>query len=637
MYKQKFATVILALLLLAFFSNFSKAQNKGLYIPLNIKKSIDNGVRSMDGNPGPNYWINHSDYNINAELFPETSTLEGSENITYYNESPDTLKTLVIRLYQNIMEKGGVREFPVNTKDLTDGEDFKLLVVGGDTVDVKQLMARTGRYMSATNMIVRLKTPLAPKSKTNISAKWSFHIPEISRIRMGNYGDGDFFVAYWYPQIAVYDDIDGWDMIAYTGQVEFYNEFSNYNFNITLPDKYVVWAVGELQNPEDVFQQDVIDKIKGAQQSDSVVNILKPEDFKNGKVTKKNGKNTWKFKADNVADVSFCLSSSYDWDAASVQVDNSGRRVMTNAVYPDSIEGFHEGAKFARATIDYLSHQLPGYPYPYPHTTTFCNKERGGGMETPMMANDGAPRERGRTIEVVAHEIAHTLMPFYMGIDERKYAWMDEGWATFFPTEIVDNLQPGYHYKSVVVGGYERSAGYEAELPMITPSYTFKGRYSGMGFYYKPSTFYYQLEDLLGRDMFKKCLDAYMTRWHDKHPIPLDFFNTFSNVSGEDLSWFIKPWFYEFGKPDLALKGAKQNGNNIEITVEKVGNIPTEIELTLIYDDGTTQTINKSAREWKGTNESLTINFSTEKKVKEVKLGSPDIPDENRDNNSITL
>ena len=172
---------------------------------------------------------------------------------------------------------------------------------------------------------------------------------------------------------------------------------------------------------------------------------------------------------------------------------------------------------------------------------------------------------------------------------------------------------------------------------MIIPSYSYKGRFSTDAFYQKPATFYYQLEDLLGRDMFKKCLDAYMMRWHDKHPIPIDFFNTFSNVSGEDLSWFIKPWFYEFGITDLALKEARQNGKDINITVEKIGNIPTAIALTLVYDDGTTDTINKSAREWKNGKKSVTINFSTDKKVKEVKLGSPDIPDANRNNNSVTL
>lgn len=616
------------------------AQNKGLYIPLNIQKSIDKGVRSMDGKPGPAYWINHSDYNINAELFPDSSTLKGDENITYYNESPDTLHRIVIRLYQDIMKKGGSREFPIgDSPDLTDGVDLSLLVVGEDTIDVNthRRSRNADFFRTGTNLIVDLKTPLPPKSSINISAKWSFHIPKIIKIRMGNYGDGEFFIAYWYPQIAVYDDIDGWDMIDYTGFVEFYNDFSNYNFNITLPDKYVVWAVGDLTNPEQVFKSDVLKKIEEAKHSDKVIKILTPNDYRNNDVTVRKGMNTWKFKAEKVADVSFCVSDSYRWDASSIEVGNNGRRVLASAVYEDSTIHFEEAAKFARKTIDYLSNVLPGYPYPYSHTTTFFNKQGGGGMETPMMANDGAPQDRGRSIEVISHEIAHTLMPFYMGTNERKYAWMDEGWASFFPTEIVEGYEPGYNYMEKEVSRYEKTAGDEDELPMITPSFSYKGSFAGIAFYQKPATFYYQLEDLLGRNLFKKCLLAYMDRWHNKHPLPIDFFNTFSNVSGKDLSWFIKPWFYEFGYPDLALEKAAQDGNNLKVTVKKIGNIPTSIRLTLLFKDGTENIINKKASEWMNGKNELQLNIKTDGMVKEVMLGGTDIPDNNRDNNKLIL
>lgn len=632
--------IVLLLLFLSAAQDITNAQNKSLYVPLNIKKSIDNGVRSNNGNPGPNYWINHSDYNIDAELFPDSSYLKGNEDITYYNESPDTLNRIVIRLYQDIMKKGGAREFPFgDSPDLTDGVNLDLLVVDDDTIDVgtNQRTVRGSFLRTATNLIVYLKAPLPPGKSLNISAAWSFHIPEQIQVRMGNYGDGDFFIAYWYPQIAVYDDIDGWDMVDYTGQVEFYNDFSNYNFNITLPDKYVVWAVGELQNADKVFQENVLGKIEKARHSDNVINVISPEDYINGKVTKKNGKNTWHFKAEKVSDVSFCLSDNYVWDAASVQVDKTGRRVLTNAVYQDSTIHFNEAAKFARKTIEYLSSVLPGYPYPYSHSTTFCNKQRGGGMETPMMANDGAPEDRGRSIEVISHEIAHTLMPFYMGINERKYAWMDEGWASFFPTEIVDGFDSEYHYKEKEVSRYEKQSGNEDELPMITPSFSFKGSYGGLSFYQKPATFYYQIEDLLGRDMFKKCLLEYMKRWHNKHPIPMDFFNTFSDVSGEDLSWFINPWFYEYGYPDLSLEKVKQKQDGITIIVNKLGNIPTSVKLTLIYEDSTSETITRSAREWKDGKKVLELNLTRDKKVSEVKLGSPEIPDRDRKNNKVKI
>lgn len=631
---MKNLTISFCFILLLAFSYNSPAQSKGLYIPLNIKKSFDAGIRSIDGNPGKNYWQNYSDYKIKAELLPDSSTLIGSEEITYHNASPDTLDHLVIRLYQDILKKGGVREFDIGNTELTNGVDVKLLIVDGDTLDVTS--GDSGVRRSGTNMRVRLKKALAPNSEIHLKIDWSFYIPKIVKIRMGNYGEGEFFIAYWYPQISVYDDIDGWDNIDYSGQVEFYNDFSNYEFDITLPGNYVVWATGELQNSEDVFQKNVLDKITKAKISDEKVNIISANDFREKQVTNNNKTNIWKFRANDVSDVSFCVSDSYVWDAASVQVHNSGRRVLTNAVYEESTTNYENGAIFSRMTIDYLSHELPGYPYPYPHITSFCNKSGGGGMETPMMANDGAPKEAAKTLGLIFHEITHTLFPFYMGVNERKYAWMDEGWASFYLTEIVDNYPGGKGYKAHEVSGYENAAGNEMELPLITPSFSYKGQYSRIGFYNKPATAYYELKDLLGRDLFKKAINSYMERWHGKHPLPLDFFNTFNNVAGEDLSWFWNPWFYEYGFPDLALKNVSQKGNDVNITIEKVGNLPTKIELTLIYTDGTKEEINKSIKEWKNNN-LVEIKLNTSKKLKEVSLGSPEIPDVNRNNNIINM
>ena len=626
-------SVCTAIFLFMFSMNLG-AQNKGLYVPLNIQKSIDAGVRTNNGMPGPGYWQNHSDYKIKAELLPDSSALVGSETIVYHNESPDTLKQLVIRLYQDILKKGGVCEFPIGTAELTDGTDIKLLIVNDDTLKVGS--RRDGAFISGTNMFVALKNPLPPKTNIKLKIDWQIHIPKIVTIRMGNFGDNDMFIAYWYPQMSVYDDIDGWDTINYSGFVEFYNDFSNFDFEITMPGNMVAWATGELQNPEEVFQQSVIDKINEAKQSDEKVNIISPQDYKDGRVTIDNPKNTWKFKANNVADVSFCVSDSYVWDASSVQVDNNGRRVLTNAVYEDSTVNWEHAAMFARTTIDYLSHELPGYPYPYPHTTNFCNKGPGGGMETPMMTNDGAPKEDARTLGLIFHEITHTLFPFFMGTNERKYAWMDEGWASFYLTETVENYPGGKGYKAHEVNGFESGAGDETELPMITPSFSYKGDYIRVAFYNKPASAYFELMELLGRDTFKKAMLEYMNRWNGKHPIPYDFFNTINDAAGEDLSWFWKPWWFDYGYPDLALKNVKQNGDNITAEVEKLGVIPTRVELKFVFDDGTNKIVKRSAREWKDKN-SLMVELKSDKKLKEVQLGTPEIPDTKRDNNSVTL
>jgi hypothetical protein len=612
---------ILSLILISFFLIFNcnyYAQNPNLYVPLDIKKAYDNGTRSYDGKPGQNYSQNYSDYKIKAEILPDSSMLEGSEKITYHNNSTDTLRRIIMRLYHNNMSKGSAREWSFGTAELTDGIDIKLLVVEGDTLDVND--RNSGVYRSATNMYINLKNPLPPKGSLQLEVDWSVFISKIVRLRWGNYGDGEFFIAYWYPQIAVYDDIDGWDRIEYTGSVEFYNDFSNFDFEITVPSRSVIWATGELQNGQEVFQDHILTKIEKAKNSDETVNIINAEDYKNNFVTKDNEKNTWKFKAENVTDVSFCVSDSYVWDAASVVVDDeTGRRVLTSVVYADSTVHYDEAAQFSRATIEYLSKELPGYPYPYPHVTSFSNGERRGGMETPMMANDSAPQDRGRHIGLIFHEISHSIFPFAMGTNERKYAWMDEGWATFLAYEVVDKYEPDYNYKSRTIGDYENSAGAEAELPMMIPSYSTKGSYVRTAFYSRPAAAYSELEQLLGRDLFRKALLEFMNRWNGKH---------------EDLSWFWNPWFYEMGYPDLGIASVSQIEDDVEVTIEKIGNIPTRVELNLVFEDGTSEKITKSAREWINGNKTLSIFINSDKKINNITLGNSEIPDVNKKNNS---
>ncbi len=609
------------------------AQNKSeIYIPKNVKASYEAGVRGYDGSPGAKYWQNHSDYKINVEVFPDSSKVAGDEVIIYHNDSPDSLSRIVIRLYQDIMTRDALRDFPINFGMFTDGVKIDYLIINSDTLDISPKSKTVRR--NSTNMIVRLPEKLAPGQSLEVRTKWSFKIPENGGIRMGNYGDGDFFIAYWYPQIAVFDDIDGWDMVRYQGMVEFYNDFSNFDVNITVPGKYTVWATGELQNAREVYKPAIVERYRQAQNSDSTVHIITAVDRKNNNVTADNEKNVWHFTAKNVTDFSFAISKHYSWDAASIEVDKStGRRVLTEAVGSEDYKFFKDAAQVARKTIEYMSFELPGYPYPYSHTTTFFNKKRGGGMETPMMANDGQPTIRPRFIGLVFHEIAHTYFPFFMGINERKYAWMDEGWASFFPQETVDELVPEYDYLAGNVRSYEYAAGMETELPPIVVSYSNKTRYMRIAFYNRPANAYRELMHLLGRDLFRKALREYITRWNGKHPLPYDFFFTFNDVAGEDLSWFWKPWFMEFGYPDLGIKNVEINGNTIEAAIEKIGNVPTRVEVTFEFTDATKDVTQLSARTWKNSSGVVRIRYETKKKLKKIILGNKHIPDANRSNN----
>jgi len=633
--KSKILFLISFLTLLLLFPITNWAQSS-LYIPFNIKKAYSNGTRSYDGKPGPKYWQNKADYKITAEIFPSTSLLDGRETIKYFNNSPDTLKRLVVKLFQNIFKKGSPRAWAMPSKGLTEGDIIKELWVDGKRLE---LSPNSGNfYISGTNMFIPLKKPLPANSSVILTIKWEFKIPDKVQLRMGNYGNGDMFISYWYPRIAVYDDIDGWDVSNYEGNVEFYNDFSDFDYTIKVPDGFTIWGAGKLVNPQEVYQPLILKRLNKALKSDKTIRIITEKEREKKNVTQHNQINAWHFVAKNVTDVSFAISDSYLWDGASVVVDSrTGRRALTDVVYEKGSQNFEEGAQFARGTIGYLSNNLPGFTYPYSHHTTFCNKGRGGGMETPMMADDGAPKNRSRTVGLISHEITHTYFPFIMGTNEEKYAWMDEGWATFFPREIVAKFAPDYDYWARTVKGYERAAGNDTELPPIIPSYSNRGRYARTAFYNRPACAYRELEELLGRKLFKKALLEYMNRWHGKHPIAWDFFFTINNVVGKDLSWFWKPWFFQQGYPDLAIKSVNVKNGAVAVKIIKNGNIPTRVKVAFYFDDGTQKVKNLKANVWANGNKSIIVTLKTDKKIKKVVVGDKHIPDSVRENNVFEL
>jgi hypothetical protein len=610
-------------------------QNSDLFIPLNIQKAIDNGTRSIDGKPGEKYWQNKSEYKITAELLPDSSYLIGEEEITYYNNSPDSLRQIIIRLYQDIYKIGAVRDWYFGRTGLNDGVKINYIIVNGDTLDISFGSSNIRR--GSTNLTIYPKNKIAPNSITKLKIGWEFEISEKRPMRMGNYGDNNFYVAYWYPQIAVYDDIDGWDRVEYSGTVEFYNDFSDFDVKLKVPAGMVVWATGELQNGKALLRKDVYNNYEQAKVSDETVRIITQEDYKKGLVTSENEFNEWHFNAENVSDFTFAASKNLNWDGASTIVDSStGRRSLTDVIYKEGTIHYDEAAQYARTAVEYLSHEIPGYPYPYTHATTYCNGNRGGGMESVMMANNGAPTDRASHIGLVFHEISHNYFPFMMGTNERKYAFMDEGWAAFLPTEIVEKYEPESNYRAERISSYAKAAGTEKDLPLVTPSYSVKTD-ARLVFYNRPAVAYYELMELLGKDLFKKSLLEFVNRWQGKHPIPQDFFYTVNAVTGEDLNWFWKPWFFEFGYPDLSVTNVEFDGKIVKATIKKVGNIPTRVLAVFVFEDGTIRSVSKTAREWKNGNNEIIVELQTSKKVKNVFLENKYIPDAVEKNDFFTV
>ncbi len=611
------------------------AQDTSLYMPRDIKRAYDNGTRSYDGRPGSSYWENFADYKINVEIDTSDRTIIGEETINYKNNSPDTLKKIVFRLYQNLYRKGEMRDFPVDTSDLTDGVKIKELSINGNYINVDS--ESTKFQISGTNMIAKLDKPLFSKDSLKISCKWSFIMPLKTDIRMGMIDSTSYYVGYWYPQVSVYDDIDGWDMIQYTGRQEFYNNFGSFDVKITVPKNYIVWATGILQNPEDVFTKKYLERRKEAETSDSVIHIITLHDLVRGEITADNARNTWHFKADNITDFAFASSDHYLWDAGSVVVDGkTGRRTIVAAAYRKEAADFPNVAEMGMKSIEYYSKEIPGVPFPYPKMTV-VNGAHSGGMEYPMIVNDYSAPSLSRTLGVTAHEIAHTYFPFYMGINETKYAWMDEGWATALTTFVKFDSVKEYDSQNWMTRIFDNFTGSELEMPMMIPSIFLNGESYSIASYFRPAEAYLILKNMLGEKLFLKGLHEYINRWHGKHPIPYDFFYSFNDALNENLDWFWKPWFFESGEPDLAIKIVTAQDNKIKIVIQKIGMIPVPIKVAAYYTDGTKDTTYQTAAVWKGGETEYIFEIKTSKELSKVLLGDNSIPDADIKNNIYIL
>lgn len=316
----------------------------------------------------------------------------------------------------------------------------------------------------------------------------------------------------------------------------------------------------------------------------------------------------------------------------------NGKEVFVSSINHKDVKNCESIADYARKSIEYLSTKLPGIPYPYPYMTAFNSSGNGGGMEYPMMVNDGIGSSKAEAIGVTAHEIAHTYFPFYMGINERKYAWMDEGWATMMGYEIMDSLMSG---SRINIGEGQRLSyymGQQEELPLAINSNILAGSEGNtyrVAMYERAGFALNLLRKVLGEDLFKKALLEFVNRWNGKHPIPYDFFATFNNVAGENLDWFWIPWYFERGYPDLGIKEAKVIDGTHKTIIQKEGIMPVPIFVKFIFEDGTSEDVTCPITVWKKGNREYTVEFKSNKIIDRIQLGSPEIPDVNKSNNKF--
>ena len=595
----------------------------GIFSPLRLPPG--NEIRRPNGSPGPKYWQQRVDYQIRATLDTSAKRLTGSEIIQYSNNSPDTLGFLWLQLDQNLFRTGSTGSLLFASESRFGGAGFS----GGFELDsILQCStpqepaagaqpARRKRRAKApakaqprcgssplktrvddTMMYLELASPLPPGGKTTLELSYGFNIPEHGADRMGR--DGSLYeIAQWYPRLAVYDDVHGWNTDQYLGQGEFYLEYGNIEYEVTVPAGYIVAGTGVLLNPADVLTAAQRGRLATALKSDTTIHIVTAPELSSGAARPvREGSLTWRFKADNVRDAAWAASPDYLWDAARWE------GVLAQAYYRASaVDTWKDAAKMSRFSIQEYSTRW--FSYPYPQISAIEGPV--SGMEYPMVAMEAKGESGPDLYNVVTHEIGHMWYPMVVGSDERRYAWMDEGFNTFINTFSEESY---WKRNDAAVRQRERQLiiGIDqmpTAQPILTPANRYRTSDNLLSLaYVKPSIELLTLRNkVLGPQVFDSAFREYTRRWAFKHPQPADFFRTIEEVSGRDLSWFWRGFFYTTAALDQSVESVKpDSAGGAQVTLVNLGDAVMPVELELGFEDGTTDVLKLPVEIWYGGN-----------------------------------
>lgn len=554
-------------------------------------RAVERGTRTRTGVPGPNYWQQFARYRIDAELVPTTSQINGRETVRYFNNSPDTLKTVWVFLNQNLFASTSPRTQSV---PVTGGTEILRLAVGGQALAKRD----TGVAYSVDGTLMRVGLPraLVPHDSVDFDIAWAFQLPPDGAPREGTTGDV-FMVAYWYPQLAVYDDVTGWQIDPYLGNAEFYMGYADYDVNVSVPQGWLVGATGELTNPNDILSPQTRDRLAESRRSKSVVRVVREQDRGAGNTratrTGFDGVLTWRFRARNVRDFDWGASAKFLWDATVAVVgdrDRDGRPDTTaiNTLYrPEARRwSWERSAEFERNAVEFLSNYL--WPYPWAQMTALEGPVSCTGMEYPMLTCIGGPRDTLSLFSVQVHETGHMWFPMQVGSDERRFAWQDEGLTRFNQAQGMHWYFNGYDREKISRDAYLALARTDSEVPLMrhgdqypfgTPAYT-------IATYDKMATNLVALRAMLGDDTFITSYRTYGLRWLQKHPTQYDFFNSFNSLAGRDLSWFWRTWWYETWTLDQAIGSVSVLADTLRVTIDDRGLAMMPVRLAITRADG---------------------------------------------------
>ncbi|HEX2187932.1 MAG TPA: M1 family metallopeptidase, partial [Longimicrobiaceae bacterium] len=613
--------------------------------PPGFLRAVENGTRTLTGVPGPRYWTQWTDYRLSGMLDTERKRLTGTGRITYHNRSPDTLAVVHLHLYHNYNAPGAVRNDPA--VDPVGGVTLARLVAQGQAL--REGQEGPGYAVSGTTLQVRLPRPLAPGDTLPLEVDWSFPISRSLAERAGWSRDDLFFLAYWYPQMAVYDDVAGWHTDSHRGLAEFYAGFGSYDVTLDAPEGWVVSATGELRNEAEVFPAAVVERLRRARGSDSVVHVLTAADTGAGRATRDvpGGRLRWRFQADSVRDFAFGATRRSMWDAVRAPAgdrDGDGRTdyTLASALYRAPATRWVNAARFVAEAVEF-SAEATGYPYPWPHMTSIEAAEIiGGGMEYPMMTIIGALSSTPSDAPlygVTVHEVLHMWVPMIVSTNETRYGWMDEGMTSFaealatarrFPSDEHPAAGDQRGYLSLARAGGEGEMMRWSDFHNTTAAFL-------VASYPKPAAVLFALREVVGEDAFRRGYQGFVRDWAFRQPTPWDLFNAMEAAAGRDLDWFWSAWFYTTGTLDQAVGAVAAQGGETVVEVRDLGDVPMPARLRITRESGETLEREVPVETWLGGARTATVRVPAGSPVVRVEIDpSGALPDADRRNNVWT-
>jgi Peptidase family M1 domain len=546
-----------------------------------IRRAYAAGTRDLTGRPGPSYWQLQVDYAIDAKLDPPADTITGSETITLHNNSPQELGEIVLRLDHNIF-RGLVPRGASVPAENTDGMVVTRLSVNGEAVDLsapggggrRGAAPAGGRRASASGLDqtvarISLATPIAAKSNATLEIAWHTKLPGgpgRGHRMTQRWGHDLYQPTQWYPRVAVYDDLRGWDTSPYLGPSEFYNNFGRFDARIDVPAGWIVTGTGVLQNPKDVLTDKARERLTHVLESDQVITIVGADEKGPGQSTQSGDRLSWHFVADNVNDFAWLTASNLVLKATRATIPGKGPIPIYLAYQPEHESGYANAGPITRHALEFYSKLWA--PYPFPQLTLQDGPDNG--MEYPMVINSNqGPAD---------HETGHQWWPMVVSNNETVYGWMDEGFNQYMNILSDADFRGQAPSLNRLGQGYGRMSGNEDEPPMMW-SANYGGSMYSFQTYGKTPLMLSMLGGIVGDSEVQRAMSEYAKAWAFKHPSPWDYIFFMDKTLGRDLQWFWYYWLWTTESVDGSIASVTPNGGKTTVIVRQDGQMPSPIVL----------------------------------------------------------